>query len=187
MRQFLAITVVLLISTLAPAMRLVDSWPYSKLFEKADLIVIAKVDSVEAAKGDPLSHSWSTELNPFNCKMTVQHVLKGTTDVKSLTVLHYRWGKPKKDRNGNDLINFILEDGPMLVEFRTEGLFANIGDQKNVILSTPQYMLFLKKLTDGRYEPISGHIDPAFSVFELNNASDKLSDGMDNRNKPKVK
>ena len=34
----------------------------------------------------------------------------------------------------------------------------------NFVNRTPQYMLFMKRMKDGRYEPASGHIDPVMSI-----------------------
>ena len=44
----------------------------------------------------------------------------------------------------------------------------------HAVLPTPEYLLFLKRLKDGRYEPVSGRIDPAPSVREVSEASDKV-------------
>jgi hypothetical protein len=36
-----------------------------------------------------------------------------------------------------------------------------------ISLGAPEYLLFLKLRKDGRYEPVSGRVDPEFSVREL--------------------
>jgi hypothetical protein len=43
-------------------------------------------------------------------------------------------------------------------------------------LGPPEYMLFLRLRKDGRYEPVSGEIDPALSIRELHPAEGFLSD-----------
>jgi hypothetical protein len=52
------------------------------------------------------------------------------------------------------------------VRFRTKGLSIT-GKRGAMGTGRPQYLLFLKKWKDGRYEAVSGQIDPSLSVREM--------------------
>jgi hypothetical protein len=86
---------------------------------------------------------------------------------EEIKLLHLKWGNLKKGIDPKNLAGLLIIDGPQLFTFRTTALRVTIGEEKK-ILPAPEYMLFLKKLKDGRYEPMSGQIDPALSVRELN-------------------
>lgn len=58
-------------------------------------------------------------------------------------------------------------NGPLLVRFRTKrGLSISTKTFKAGV-EKPDYLLFLKRNKDGRYEPVSGRIDPELSVKEI--------------------
>jgi hypothetical protein len=59
-----------------------------------------------------------------------------------------------------------IENGPLLVTFRTKGIHLELAGAP-ISLGAPEYLLFLKLRKDGRYEPVSGRVDPEFSVREL--------------------
>jgi hypothetical protein len=87
---------------------------------------------------------------------------------KKLTVLHYRLP------DGVEVIN-----GPLLVKFRKDAVTLKgtiNGKAFKAGLGRPEYMLFLRLRKDGRYEPVSGEIDPILSVRELNRADSFFSD-----------
>jgi hypothetical protein len=43
-------------------------------------------------------------------------------------------------------------------------------------LGRPEYMLFLRLRKDGRFEPVSGEVDPVLSVRELHPPDDLFAD-----------
>jgi len=146
--------------------RLVEDWSYIRLFQEADLVVIARpVKSVDA--GDRLKRNpWRADLIGVNTSFKTVHTLKGAAKAP-VTVLHYR-------------TDALLQNGPLLVKFRTkairytivierrEGEPARAAVRKFIGEAGPAtYLLFLKRRDDGRYEPVSGPIDPALSVREL--------------------
>jgi hypothetical protein len=106
----------------------------------------------------------------------VQSVLKGSLKVekgkaeKSIKVLHYRLPE-----------NALIQDGPLLVKFRKEPLQVE-GTVKGVKfvaeLGKPDYMVFLRQRKDGRYEPISGQVDPALSVRELSSPRNSFEEAV---------
>ncbi len=156
----------LLLAVTAVPARIIDSWPYDKLFEKADLVVIAQPLKTEAADDKPPEHHWSYEFVGENTKLKVIHTLKGKVEGKEIQVLHFKFGKLKKGIDPDSLDAVVIIDGPSLVSFRTKAVLATVGEER-VVLGAPEYLLFLKKMKDGRYEPLSGHIDPGQSIREL--------------------
>jgi hypothetical protein len=121
--------------------RPVTGWSDEKLAHEADLIVIAVATSSkdqDTNLGNARPDSW-IEVNTVFTPMTV---LKGTLEAKSLTVMH--------DRFFDRTLSTKIIDGPGFVEFdSTDGT---------------EYLLFLKKLKDGRFAAVSGQMDPYFSV-----------------------
>jgi hypothetical protein len=144
--------------------RLTESWPYEKLFKNAELVVLATAVSSEKCSDEFTDHPWPLEFVGVNTTMEIKHVLKGKTDGKKITVLHFRFGDAKKGIKAEDAR--IIFNGPHFVDFRTKPVTIKI-EGENVRVPKPEYMLFLKKLKDGRYEAVSGKIDPQESVREL--------------------
>lgn len=152
--------------------RLVDSWDYERLFKEADLIVIAAPVGEEKADDAFGRNPWDLEILGVNTAFEVRHVLKGKVDGKQVKVLHFRFA-PIKPGSGP----VIIEDGPGFVAFRTKAALVGDGDRK-VVLPTPEYLLFLRRLKDGRYEPVSGKTDPRFAVREMSEPLERaLGDG----------
>lgn len=150
----------------APA-RLLESWPYDKLLKRADLVVFATAVKTEAAADEPPEHSWNFELVAQTTTFKVSHALKGEAGGGQLKVLHFKFGELKKGVEPN-VLAYIVEDGPLLVAFRTKSVIVKAeGAPEDVVLRTPEYLLFLKRANGGRYEPVSGPIDPALSVKEV--------------------
>jgi hypothetical protein len=133
--------------------RLLDSWPYDKLMKKSDLVVIAKAIKTEVCADKYLAHSWTREFAGQNTTFEVIHTLKGKADRKQIKVLHFSWGDLKQGVDPKSLDAFIIIAGPLFVAFRTD--------------NSPEYLLYLKALKDGRYEPISGKIDPKLAIRVL--------------------
>ena len=58
----------------------------------------------------------------------------------------------EKGVDPNDFSNGLIIDGPLLVAFRTGEVMVTVG-KDHAVLPTPEYLLFLKRLKDGRYDP----------------------------------
>ncbi|HEY1189125.1 MAG TPA: hypothetical protein VGE74_15835 [Gemmata sp.] len=168
-----AVSVLLIGVAPAPA-RFIEDWPYDKLFKNADVVVFAEATKTEPVADEPLrGHPWPCELVGQNTTFKVKHALKGKVAGDSIKVLHFKLGPPKKGQ-----VAVIIENGPLLVAFRTAGVIVKAkGDEENTILPQPEYLLFLKKMKDGRYEPVSGRIDPALSVKEVSAPLEKVLGG----------
>jgi hypothetical protein len=139
------------------AARLIESWPYDKLMKQSDLVVIAKAVKTEDAVDELPDHRWPVEFVGQNTTFEVKHALKGKVEGKQIKVLHFKFGKPK---NGLEVV--IIENGPLFVAFSTK--------------NAPEHLLFLKALKDGRYEPVSGRIDPRLSVRMLTDPERELKE-----------
>jgi hypothetical protein len=135
--------------------RRIEPWPYKKLLKEADVVVVATaLSSKETGEVTKLG-GWQTNLLGVDTTFAVEAVLKGEVKGDQLTVFHYRL-KP----------GVHVENGPLLISFRTKRL-AIQTKQAKVGLGVPSYLLFLKKRPDGRYEAVSGQIDPKLSVREM--------------------
>jgi hypothetical protein len=141
----------------APA-RIVVRKNYDQMFKEADLVVLVQAVRTEKADDEPPEHSWPRELVAQNTTLKVRGTLKGKAEGEHIKVLHFKFGEFKKGFEGRSTY-----DGPQLVEFRTGPVTVGAGPSKRVV-AKPEYLLFLKKMKDGRYEPLSGHIDPADSI-----------------------
>jgi hypothetical protein len=140
--------------------RFLENWPYEKLMKESDLVVIANAVRTEETDDEPPKHPWTIDFVGQNTTFKVLHLLKGKVDGKEIKVLHFKWGKLKKDVNPNDPFAGLIEDGPLFAAFHTR--------------NGPDHMLFLKSLKDGRYEPVSGRIDPQLSVRVLSYPPDEI-------------
>ena len=136
--------------------RLIEKWPYERLFKEAELVVLAEATGSTESGEVVKVKDWSTEFVGVNTKFTVKSVLKGQFADKPLTVFHLKT-KPE----------VLIQNGPLFVEFCHQRRVLKVRGEKAVAESKPAYLLFLKKGKDGRYEPASGRIDPELSVKEV--------------------
>lgn len=138
--------------------RPIESWPYDKLFNKAELVVIAKPLSVRDAREEdkaiPPDPQDGEYLTGVVTTFQVLHVVKGKYDEKNLSIVHFRMRK-----------GVHLGNGPCLVSFHTKptDIRGNgwSGGAEN------EYMLFLTRQTNGQFTFVSGQFDPEFSVKQL--------------------
>lgn len=135
--------------------RLMEASTYQEMFDKADLVVIAKPlstsDTKERSKlpgvGDVIP------LIGINTEFETRVVLKGDKKVRKFVLHHYKLAEPEvRIVNGPDLVAFDLK-------------------------SRKSFLLFLIKEADGRYAPASGQVDPrAFSVIKLDSAANDFDE-----------
>lgn len=143
-----AMIVMGLASTIALG-RGIQTYTYEELFKEADLVVFAHPLKTEAT--DDKWESGHLKFTGQNTTLIVAHTLKGDADDEQIRVLHFKIAMldPRGVMNGPLLMTFKID--PRLVEFG----------------SGPEYLLFLKKTKDGRYEPVSGRFDPVLSIKEI--------------------
>ena len=151
----------------APA-RLIKVWNYDKLLKEADLVVLAVAVRTEKADYEPPDHSWPRELVAQNTTLKVRGTLKGKAEGENIKVLHFKFGEYKKGFEHDGIF-----DGPNFVEFRVGPVTKGTGKEKRIITPAQEYLLFLKKTKDGRYEPVSGQVDPVDSIREVSYPRDK--------------
>jgi len=151
----LAVASLLLMQGLPTSARGLENWPYEKLMKESDLIVIANPTAVEDCSDKTSDNLWKIEFLGVNTTFKIEAVLKGKPAADSIKVLHF------KLHDGQ-----LIGSGPLLVSFRLKPIRLDLKDA-HVTLGAPEYMLFLKAGNDGRYEPVSGRIDPELSVREL--------------------
>ena len=156
MYRFAPLAILTVVLGLPPAhARLIESWPYERLLKEADVVVIGKAISSMDSKEAFRPKIWSVDFLGVDTTFSVEAVVKGKLDGDELTLLHYRL-KP----------GVYVDDGPLLVSFRMKRMQVNLKTSK-LHLARPSYLLFLKKRADGRFEAVSGQIDPELAVREM--------------------
>lgn len=142
--------------------RQVEQWPYSRLMSESDVAVIATVTSFEDNDSPAVGPLLGMPVIGQTTTFEVQATLKGDP-VQTIRLMHFR------QKEGTTLVN-----GPMLAHFRTHGPLispatqpGHIVDQGRARLSDPAYLLFLKKTSEGAFEPVSGQFDSELSVKEI--------------------
>lgn len=149
--------------------RVSDLWDYKRLFKEANLIVIASAMASERTADRLTDHPWPVEIVGRNTSFEVRHVVKGKRLMGRLKVLHYEFGDCRKDARGRprrDRRPTPIIDGPLFVTFRAKPLRVKLKAGERSV-PRPEYLLFLKRRKDGRFEPVSGPLDPQDSVRTL--------------------
>ena len=129
--------------------RLTKLWSYQEMFDLADLVAVAKPISTEdTSEKGKLPEGPAVDVVGVTTKLEIHLVMKGDKALKDLRLHHYRQQNPKE----------VLVNGPDFVSF-------NFKRPQN-------YLVFLKKASDGRYVPVAGQTDPAgFSIRKLEGQS----------------
>ena len=139
--------------------RLVENWSYERLLNESDLVVIAVATNVEDSGETTKLKPWDVDFFGVHTAFAVKATLKGKLDKDQITVLHYRLEKEVQNING-----------PSLVTFRLKGIEGKTKTGRKFGIGKPRYLLFLKKGKDDLFEPVSGQVDPLFSVDEMYHA-----------------
>lgn len=135
--------------------RRVETWSDERLMRESDLVVIAVPTASADTGGCARLGGWTVDFPGVNTDFKVSVVLKGKLKGDTLRVLHFRLPK-----------DVLIQNGPGLVTFRMKGMeFRTKGAQ--IALGKPSYLLFLTERKDGRFEPVSGRVDPVESVREM--------------------
>src|SRR6266481_7572707 len=129
--------------------RIAQSWTYEEMFNKADLVVLARfVSSEDTNERSVLKENLPQPVDVLGVisRFDTCLILKGPKDVTKFELHHYKLNGPP------------VGNGPALIR-------VTAGRQ-------PAFLMFLVKETNGRYVPVTGQSDPAvFSVLELNGAA----------------
>jgi hypothetical protein len=140
----------------------IPAWPYERLFNEADAVILA----------DAISNHDTTDVSDpkgyigVDTVLQVKHVMKGKIETKNITVLHFRHDPHHAFADGMLVVHFRLTGGYLRGEFLPDNK-KMMPIQVKESLPQPEYMLFLKRRADGRYEPVTGQDDAALSVREV--------------------
>jgi hypothetical protein len=146
MKTIIAGILMLTTAFLAQA-RLMRSWTYQDLYDQADLVVIAKPLSTQDTSEQAVLPNIAPDVHVvgLSTDLDIRLVMKGDKILKKLVLHHYRLANPE----------IRMMNGPYLAAF----------DPK----ANTSFLLFLHRESDGRYSPVSGQVDPAWSsIIELN-------------------
>lgn len=167
--SYLSVIAVLVIFVAPTAARRIENWPYERLFKNSDLVIIGTTEGTVDTKDRFKTEGWEVEFIGQETTLTVRTTLKGDIKgEKKVQVLHYRLPKGVKVVNGPLLVSFRKEPLPLKGTINGRAFKAALG--------RPDYLLFLRARPDGRFEPISGQVDPALSVRELHSPTSCLSE-----------
>ncbi len=157
--------------------RPVEDWPYARLFSEAELIVIAQARTNQITRDEfPQTHQPEYYIG-INTTLSILQVLKQPKEplnTTNIVLLHFRY-----------VTNISMVNNPF-VRFRTAGrkvlrservlapgervpwnAVDSAPGKEVVFIAQPEYLLFLKRRKDGRYEPVCGQEDPALAVRQL--------------------
>ena len=127
------------------------AWSYQDLYDKADLVIIAKPISTQDTSEKTILReniSPGVPVVGVSTEFEISVVMKGDKNLKKATLHHYRFAYPED--------KWKIGNGPNFVSF----------DPKQQQYT--RFLLFLHLESDGRYSPVSGQTDPAlFSVLKL--------------------
>ncbi len=153
--------------------RAVRTWSYEELIKASDLVAIVEPISTESTKDIfPASSSGrpQTDIVGQNTSFKILATLKGDTQKDAtINVLHFVYSPDVlMIANGARFAHFV--SGPL--QFRKQVL----QDEKEiggitVYSEQPVWLAFLKKMEDGRFEPVTPHYDSTDSFRELHQAS----------------
>src|SRR5438094_67196 len=84
--------------------RPIERWSYQRLFQTADLVVIAEVESSADSGETSSDNEWNQKLIGVNTEFSIKHLLKGEEGKSRLKVLHYRLDKGVSILKGPSLL-----------------------------------------------------------------------------------
>jgi hypothetical protein len=144
----LLLPIALLLSlSLTAVGRIRQSWTYEQMAEQSDLVVIAKpISSSRLEEKTTLPNiSPAVHVVGVQTKLDVRLVLEGWPKTKDACLHHYTLENPADGqvRGAAQLVTFDLKRPTC-------------------------YLMFLKQVSAGRYEPVTGQTDPAAeSIIQL--------------------
>lgn len=152
LKSTFAVLLCLVLCVVTCVARVVPLWPYDKLVAESDVVAIIEpvenkpaVDEFPGGAGNPKRPFTATDT-----RFKVHTVLKGVA-TNELTVLHFALS-PSTNLS-------VLMNGPSSIKF----LVGGVTDFQQ----PREWIAFLKKRNDGRFEPVTGHYDPVYSFREL--------------------
>ena len=135
-------------------------WPYERLAQNADTIVIATFESQRTVDRDSLGIEFGDDRTTEGVVslLNIVAVLKGESDAEQIEVMHLRWKRPVIVLGDISFLDFQSRMSvPTIVQVVTDGHIDQVaasGLEPTII--TPEYLLFLQQQEDGRFKPVSG-------------------------------
>lgn len=155
MRYFVSVlSVVIILATADVFGRIIPPHTYDVLSENAELIVIARAVETKAAAD---KFEWSGNFVGQNTTFEIDATLKGEAAGKTIDLLHFKKGDKAIYVNGPTFVDFPVKPSKTL----QRGEKIPEADESQV------YLLFLTRMADGRYAPLTGHVDPALSIRQI--------------------
>jgi hypothetical protein len=155
MRCCLTAAVLLLVCVAPSLARRIDAWPYERLLKESDVVLIATAEGTTETKDRLKNTGWQVEFIGQDTTLVVRAALKGNLKGrKKVRVLHYRLPD-----------DVLLQDGPLLVSFRSRPLPLKgtvNGKPINSKLPRPDYLIFLRARPDAVTTPSPGRSIPPF-------------------------
>jgi hypothetical protein len=134
--------------------RLSREWSYKELVAESDFVGLLEPVANQPAKD--VSGSQKISYEAIDTRFRIDAVLKADGKAtKELTVLHFSDERSVPAVNGPSFVCFVV--GP------------------------PQYLAFLKRRADGRYEPVTGQEDADQSFREVHASSDHCHPNASNK------
>ncbi len=151
--------------------RPVRFWPYEKLVAESDVVAIVEPVENMPAPDAFSGYSYGHPTNDFaatDTRFQIHAVFKGDATY-GLTVLHFSYSTNVTSiDDGASFIQFYT--GPLQYEERAVKDGKPVGGI-TVFHQQPIWIVFLKRRGDGRFEPVTGQYDSAYSFRELHEAS----------------
>jgi hypothetical protein len=148
----------------------VPDWPYDKLWETADLVVVIEPLNTEN-NDDQLKIDWdpAAKLQGLTTHFKIHSVFKGGPISGELVLKHFSYKPEVSDKTT------VFTDWPQFIRFTSGPLEYNesiLKDtkviwQNHLLNQVPMFLAFLKKTDDGTYVAVTGQVDPSYSFRDL--------------------
>lgn len=148
--------------------RLSRAWSHEELLAASDFVGL-----IEPLSNEPTKDIFTIEVNDghkinyhgVDTSFRVDLVLKSREKVEKLTVLHFTEKGAEIVGNGPTFISFPI--GPLDYEQRFVKKDGEELGKMTVHVGEPLVLAFLKRRSDGRYEPVTGQEDAEGSFYEV--------------------
>ena len=179
MRAFCAsVVVVLSLGVTGAYGRVHRYWSYNDLLKESDVIVIGNaLKTVTVPSTDKLPEeagilsiggsqvSVAVAVRQVETVFHIQAIVKGQVGDKQLTLVHFRWKYDDELKRDGKQHGVGIDNGPAFVAFPIDSWFLDDTSKKvKIVKAGSDCLLYLKLRKDGKYEPLSGQVDPVDSV-----------------------
>ena len=136
-----------------------EPWLYDQLQAQSDVILVGRLHRT-TPHNLPCKELELVPVSGETATFSVVLVIKGDITDKTLEVVHYLF-RPEAG----------VVNGPQLIEFKDQSITVKevkpVQSEAKYDLGVPEYLMFLRKRSDGRYEPVSGQWNAVYSFREV--------------------